>query len=206
MTWDDFNSKLSRPEMKTYFKAIDLDPSEARGLFRLLDLDGSGTVNAEEFLNGCLRLRGPAKALDLSLIMLEMCRMQRLLQDILCLQGGGELGVDQLTGGDSVVTNDSVISGAQVVSIDQPGPRTSHRDGGLPGSVVGMLDLATTQCMFSKDRVGVDYSNLSRAESRGVISRSTSKEKPCTSFVTSRSTSKGGHPSTPRTAASSREH
>lgn len=212
MTWDAFNSKLCRPEMKTYFEAIDLDPSEARGLFRLLDLDGSGTVNAEEFLNGCLRLRGPAKALDLSLIMLEMCRMQRQLQDILCLQGGGEPSIDQLAGGDSM---DSINSGTQVMSVDQPGPRTLlHRDGSsqaLPGSVVGMLDFTTSQRNFSKDRVSVDYTHLSRAESKekpsmGMISRSTSKEKPCNRFFTSRSTSRGGHPGTPHTTTSSRDH
>merc|ERR1711988_321959 len=74
-TWDNFVGQLDTPEMRAYFKAIDLDPSEARGLFRLLDMDDSGTINAEEFLNGCLRLRGPAKALDLALVMREMRRM-----------------------------------------------------------------------------------------------------------------------------------
>merc|ERR1719198_1438939 len=44
MTWDNFVGLLNAPEMQAYFKAIDLDPSEARGLFRLLDLDDSGTV------------------------------------------------------------------------------------------------------------------------------------------------------------------
>merc|ERR1711988_480686 len=69
MTWDSFVGQLNRPEMRAYFKAIDLDPSEARGLFRLLDMDDSGTIDAEEFSHGCLRLRGPAKALDLALVM-----------------------------------------------------------------------------------------------------------------------------------------
>uniref|UniRef100_A0A7S0ZLW5 Uncharacterized protein n=1 Tax=Noctiluca scintillans TaxID=2966 RepID=A0A7S0ZLW5_NOCSC len=141
--------------------------------------------------------------------------MQRQLQDILCLQGGGEPSIDQLAGGDSVVTNDSINSGTQVMSVDQPGPRTSlHRDGSsqaLPGSVVGMLDFTTSQRNFSKDRVSIDYTHLSRAESKekpsmGMISRSTSKEKPCNRFFTSRSTSKGGHPGTPHTTTSSRDH
>jgi len=75
MTWDSFVGQLGTPEMRAYFNAIDLDPSEARGLFRLLDIDDSGTINAEEFLNGALRLRGPAKALDLALVMRETRRM-----------------------------------------------------------------------------------------------------------------------------------
>jgi len=80
MTWDTFMSQLDRPEMRAYFKAMDLDPSEARGLFRLLDMDGSGRIDEEEFLNGCLRLRGPAKAMDLALVMKEMRRLSTQLR------------------------------------------------------------------------------------------------------------------------------
>mmetsp|Transcript_76725 Transcript_76725/g.193713 ORF Transcript_76725/g.193713 Transcript_76725/m.193713 type:complete len:866 (+) Transcript_76725:65-2662(+) len=80
MTWDAFMSQLDRPEMRAYFKAMDLDPSEARGLFRLLDMDDSGRIDEEEFLNGCLRLRGPAKALDLALVMKEMRRVSMQLR------------------------------------------------------------------------------------------------------------------------------
>mmetsp|Transcript_102279 Transcript_102279/g.228487 ORF Transcript_102279/g.228487 Transcript_102279/m.228487 type:complete len:616 (-) Transcript_102279:75-1922(-) len=72
MSWDVFESKLSTPQMEEFFKAIDVDPSEAKGLFHLLDLDGSGSVSADEFLNGCLRLSGTAKALDLALVIQEV--------------------------------------------------------------------------------------------------------------------------------------
>jgi len=79
LTWDDFESQLDKPQMREYFRAIDVDPSEARGVFKLLDLDGSGSINAEEFLSGCLGLRGPAKALDLALLMHEVRHLGRWL-------------------------------------------------------------------------------------------------------------------------------
>jgi hypothetical protein len=69
---EDFESKLDDKIMLEYFRAIDVDPSEAKGVFELLDLDGSGSVDADEFLSGCLRLRGPAKALELELVMNEV--------------------------------------------------------------------------------------------------------------------------------------
>jgi len=72
MSWEMFESKLSCHQMHEFFKAIDVDPSEAKGLFHLLDLDGSGAVSADEFLNGCLRLSGTAKALDLALVIQEV--------------------------------------------------------------------------------------------------------------------------------------
>ena len=40
-----------------------------------MDVDRNGTLDAEDFLNGCLRVRGAAKSLDLLLMMRENQRM-----------------------------------------------------------------------------------------------------------------------------------
>merc|ERR1712187_597276 len=50
---------------------------EASGVFRLLDVDESGTIDLEEFLNGCLGLHGPAKAIDLATLMWEVRQLSR---------------------------------------------------------------------------------------------------------------------------------
>lgn len=75
ISYEVFVQKIDTPDMQEYFKAINVDPSEAKGLFQLLDADDSGTVDAEELVNGCLRLRGHAKALELSLIRHDFSRM-----------------------------------------------------------------------------------------------------------------------------------
>merc|ERR1712129_6783 len=72
ITWEDFEGLLGEQQMQDYFKAIDVDLSEAKSVFDLLDLDHSGSLDAYEFLDGCLRLRGKAKALDSALIMHEL--------------------------------------------------------------------------------------------------------------------------------------
>jgi len=69
ISWEEFEDQLESKAMREYFKHIDIDISEAQGLFFLLDMDGSGTIDADEFLNGSLRLRGPAKAIEIALIM-----------------------------------------------------------------------------------------------------------------------------------------
>jgi len=74
ISWSEFQSNLDQPEMKFFFRSIDLDLSEARGLFRLLDVDESGEIDAEEFVMGCLRLRGNARSIDLVTIMNESRR------------------------------------------------------------------------------------------------------------------------------------
>mmetsp|Transcript_56603 Transcript_56603/g.148295 ORF Transcript_56603/g.148295 Transcript_56603/m.148295 type:complete len:167 (-) Transcript_56603:110-610(-) len=82
MSWPVFESKLDAPQMVAFFKAIDVDPSEARGLFCLLDLDGSGEITVDEFLNGALRLRGSAKALDVALLLQQVRKVHCRLADI----------------------------------------------------------------------------------------------------------------------------
>merc|ERR1712187_142665 len=61
--------------VKAYFRTLGLDISTAYHLFRLLDLDNSGTVSRSEFLMGCLRMRGSAKGVDVATLMYENKRM-----------------------------------------------------------------------------------------------------------------------------------
>eukprot|EP00927_Polykrikos_kofoidii_P042167 TRINITY_DN3601_c0_g3_i1.p1 TRINITY_DN3601_c0_g3~~TRINITY_DN3601_c0_g3_i1.p1 ORF type:complete len:900 (-),score=148.65 TRINITY_DN3601_c0_g3_i1:61-2649(-) len=81
VTWEEFEGRLEAEEMQEYFKAIDVDISEAKGLFKLIDADGSGSIDAVEFVSGCMRLRGPAKALELALLLHETNRMHEWLTD-----------------------------------------------------------------------------------------------------------------------------
>lgn len=101
LTLEDFEARL--PMMLEYFRAIDVDPSEAAGVFKLLDLDNSNEIEAEELVSGCLRLSGPAKALDLALLKHEVRQLQRLtkgcqraLMRLLQLVGSGEASRDAL--------------------------------------------------------------------------------------------------------------
>lgn len=64
--------------MQEYFRSINVDPSEAKGLFQLLDSDDSGILSMDELVEGLLRLRGGATALELSLHMYETARMNQL--------------------------------------------------------------------------------------------------------------------------------
>lgn len=79
ITWEVFARKMDNPDMREYFKAINVDPSEAFGLFKLLDADGSGDIDCEEIVNGLLRLRGSARALELSLLTSETMRIHQTL-------------------------------------------------------------------------------------------------------------------------------
>eukprot|EP00438_Fugacium_kawagutii_P029592 Skav213424 [mRNA] locus=scaffold38:315108:317946:- [translate_table: standard] len=59
-----------------FFETIDVDPSDAKGLLEVIDIDGNGKINFEEFLEGSLRLNGSAKSSDLIMLAREMKRFQ----------------------------------------------------------------------------------------------------------------------------------
>lgn len=56
-------------DVKTYFEALELSIDDVWTFFRLLDGDDGQEIDVEEFIYGCMRLRGEAKALDLAKLM-----------------------------------------------------------------------------------------------------------------------------------------
>ncbi|CAE8620811.1 unnamed protein product [Polarella glacialis] len=66
MTKEEFEKLSCSPAMDKYCHEVGMTLDEAENLFEFLDRDDSGSVSIAEFVQGCLRLRGPAKALDLA--------------------------------------------------------------------------------------------------------------------------------------------
>mmetsp|Transcript_102381 Transcript_102381/g.267212 ORF Transcript_102381/g.267212 Transcript_102381/m.267212 type:complete len:103 (+) Transcript_102381:1-309(+) len=60
------------PQVNAYFRAIDLNVFKVAKLFQLMDKDGSGDIDKKEFTQGCARLRGEAKELDVAILQLQM--------------------------------------------------------------------------------------------------------------------------------------
>ncbi|CAE7747591.1 Cacna1c [Symbiodinium sp. CCMP2592] len=64
ITFAMLEEKIDSPDVREYFETLGLDVWDAWTFFKLLDLDAGGAVETEEFLMGCLRLRGQARAID----------------------------------------------------------------------------------------------------------------------------------------------
>ena len=74
ITFGMFEKKVHDEAVQTYFESLEIDVWDAWTFFKLLDLDSGGGIEVEEFLMGCLRLRGTARAVD----------MAKLLHDHAC--------------------------------------------------------------------------------------------------------------------------
>jgi hypothetical protein len=68
---EEIEESLSNSATAKEWGSIGVGEADARYLFRLLDVDGTGKVPFEEFLGGALRLNGGAKAIDLLTVMQE---------------------------------------------------------------------------------------------------------------------------------------
>ncbi|CAK9071851.1 unnamed protein product [Durusdinium trenchii] len=64
VTYKMLEQSVLSGQVQTIFESIGLDVWDAWSFFKLLDLDAGGAVEIEEFLQGCLRLRGEARAMD----------------------------------------------------------------------------------------------------------------------------------------------
>jgi len=69
--WSEFESQLVNPDMQAFLKEIDMDEQGAHDLFNLLDVDDVDEVSAADFVSGCSRLSGAAKAMDIAVIQHE---------------------------------------------------------------------------------------------------------------------------------------
>eukprot|EP00927_Polykrikos_kofoidii_P027073 TRINITY_DN23958_c0_g1_i1.p1 TRINITY_DN23958_c0_g1~~TRINITY_DN23958_c0_g1_i1.p1 ORF type:complete len:1102 (+),score=197.70 TRINITY_DN23958_c0_g1_i1:299-3604(+) len=71
LSWEELVDHMQDARMKAYLSSLELDASQARALFLLLDVDESGEVAMEEFVSGCMRLKGAARSMDVNMLLYE---------------------------------------------------------------------------------------------------------------------------------------
>merc|ERR1712151_641336 len=65
-----------------HLEFLGIDSSDAKTLFHLLDNGQSGTINVEDFVRGCLNLRGNAKTLHVAKLEQEVQFFQDVVMKI----------------------------------------------------------------------------------------------------------------------------
>lgn len=80
-----------------YFEALELNSADVDALFQLLDIDGSGCVDIEEFCDGCMQLKGEAKSYDIKVLMHEILNIQQTLAEFMLVVDERLRGLDRNT-------------------------------------------------------------------------------------------------------------
>eukprot|EP00929_Paragymnodinium_shiwhaense_P071677 TRINITY_DN36421_c0_g1_i1.p1 TRINITY_DN36421_c0_g1~~TRINITY_DN36421_c0_g1_i1.p1 ORF type:complete len:899 (-),score=203.45 TRINITY_DN36421_c0_g1_i1:217-2913(-) len=81
VTKDELQEHLCNPYIGAYFTRLGVDVDNFDKLYSLLDSNNSGTISQDEFIYGCLRLRGQAKALDLEHIVKTISEVYECIED-----------------------------------------------------------------------------------------------------------------------------
>merc|ERR1719433_2567138 len=91
ITFSMFEESLRDQQLQAYLDGLGLSADDVWALFSLLDHDESHAIDMDEFVTGCLKLRGSARAIDSHLLMYESKWTMRRVSDILrSLRGIGE--------------------------------------------------------------------------------------------------------------------
>lgn len=62
------------PTLANYLQALEIHTPETGELFCYLDRDGSGEIDIREFIDGCLRIRGGARSIDMHMMLFRLER------------------------------------------------------------------------------------------------------------------------------------
>lgn len=71
---------LANDSVKAYLVSLEINVDDVWDIFKLLDADGSGTLNIDEFADGCLRLRGQAKSIEIAALRHQLTLQQKNLE------------------------------------------------------------------------------------------------------------------------------
>jgi len=83
LTYAEFENRLKDESVRTYFSLLELDISDAWTLFKLIDINDAYEVSIEDFVTGCLRLKGSAKSIDIATIMYQNQKIITRLNDMM---------------------------------------------------------------------------------------------------------------------------
>eukprot|EP00929_Paragymnodinium_shiwhaense_P006902 TRINITY_DN110858_c0_g1_i1.p1 TRINITY_DN110858_c0_g1~~TRINITY_DN110858_c0_g1_i1.p1 ORF type:complete len:802 (+),score=202.96 TRINITY_DN110858_c0_g1_i1:99-2408(+) len=72
VTLKELEEQMLHEKMKAYLSSLDIDALQATSLFTLLDKDNSGELGMEEFVQGCARLKGAARSIDVNMLLVRI--------------------------------------------------------------------------------------------------------------------------------------
>merc|ERR1712107_288367 len=82
-TFEELDTHLYDADFQGYLAVLGIGPNQAKELFMILDLDGSGEINIDEFTYGCLRIMGPPKNSDIIASLFQGKKIITMLESLL---------------------------------------------------------------------------------------------------------------------------
>jgi len=82
ISFQEFKHCLQSPDTLAFFGHLEIDVSDAKSLFELLDRRRTNVLERDDFVLGCLRLRGTAKSSTLAKVQVKVEELQSDLSEV----------------------------------------------------------------------------------------------------------------------------
>merc|ERR1712137_822498 len=82
LSLEELEDHLYDEDLQAYFTMLEMEPTEAKDLFMLLDIHGEGEVGISDFTNGCLRVMGAPKNLDICTCLFQGKRLMTMMENL----------------------------------------------------------------------------------------------------------------------------
>ncbi|CAK8995133.1 unnamed protein product [Durusdinium trenchii] len=82
ITIDEFEKLFEDEDMQAFLDSIEISATDAWTLFASLDIDGDKVISVEEFTEGCLKLHGPARSVDLYALRQQNVKMREQMHQM----------------------------------------------------------------------------------------------------------------------------
>jgi len=122
ITLDEFKDHIDNRGVKAMLAVLEIEVADAMGFFEVLDVDGTQELDIDEFVMGCIYLKGVAKMVNVATLMRENKLMVSRIMKQACKL---EDRVDHLTkkvegslGGTDLLRN--IAHAEQLKSLDEP--------------------------------------------------------------------------------------
>lgn len=79
ISWQEFQEYSKQSDVRAFFATLELDISDAHELFLMLDSEDKGQVRIEDFIAGCLRIKGFAKSMDILHLQDDVLKVKKMI-------------------------------------------------------------------------------------------------------------------------------
>lgn len=80
---EDIEAAVNVDKLDTVLESLGISTDDVKTLFSLIDADGSGAIDLQEFVSGCMQLHGPAKSMQMAKMSYENKRIASSIKTLM---------------------------------------------------------------------------------------------------------------------------